>query len=294
MSPGASRFGRAKKNGKSHFRFSSRWSWHGCPIHRFNQFPKPRLTASRIEIKRNIGRVLPQIPQHALTSIHGHRSDLAAHFRHLQYEVTAMIMALPSVRRAASACVLSLTLIAPGYASRPGDRIADFRLTDQSGTVRHLYQYGDKKAIVVMTQGNGCPIVRLAVPALREIRDQYKSGDIEFFLLNPNLQDTAESVRAEANEYEFGFPIWLDRSQKVAETLGVERTAEVFVIEPKSWTLKYHGPIDDRLSYEKQHPVQHRYLADALDAVLAGKAVRVASAASPGCLINFPNHSQVR
>jgi hypothetical protein len=35
--------------------------------------------------------------------------------------------------------------------------------------------------------------------------------------------------------------------------------------------------------------VHHAYLTDALDAMLADKPVAVASAASPGCLINFPN-----
>jgi hypothetical protein len=69
----------------------------------------------------------------------------------------------------------------------------------------------------------------------------------------------------------------------------VDRTAEVFVIDPKNWTLVYHGPIDDRLSYETQRPVHHQYLTDALDAVLAGRPVAAASIVSPGCLINFPN-----
>jgi hypothetical protein len=140
-----------------------------------------------------------------------------------------------------------------------------------------------------MTQSNGCPIVRLAVPALREIRDRYRSSDIEFLLLNPTLQDTRDAVRQEAAEFQFGMTVLLDPTQEVGKTWGVNRTAEVFVIDPKSWRLLYHGPIDDRLNYESQRPVHHAYLTDALDAVLADKPVAVASAASPGCLINFPN-----
>ena len=191
-------------------------------------------------------------------------------------------------------CLLSLWTFAPSYASKPGDRIDNFKLTDEAGKTHELYEFKNRHAVVLMTQGNGCPIVRLAVPALRRIRDQYVDRGVEFFLLNSNLQDTAAAVKTESQEYEFGLPIWLDHTQKVGETLGVNRTAEVFVIDPKTWKLAYHGPIDDSLSYEKQHPARHQYLADALDAVLSGNAVPVTEVISPGCLINFPNRRQTR
>jgi peroxiredoxin len=166
-------------------------------------------------------------------------------------------------------------------------------LRDFNGKTNELYKLSDKSAIVFMVQGNGCPIVRLAVPPLRDVRDQYQKRGVEFFLLNTNLQDTPEAVKAESNEFGFNFPIWMDRDQKIGEALGITRTAEIFVVDPKTWKLKYHGPIDDRLSYEKQRPVQNHYLTDALDATLAGKPVKVASVNSPGCLINFPNRSQI-
>jgi peroxiredoxin len=193
------------------------------------------------------------------------------------------------IRLALTACMLVAIHAGPAQALVPGEHVADFTLIDQSGAAHELYGLSAKKAIVIMTQSNGCPIVRLAVPALREIRDKYRSQDIEFLLLNPTLQDTQESVSKEAAEFGFGLPVMLDRTQKVGDLLGVDRTAEVYVIDPKSWKLVYHGPIDDRLSYETQRPVHHQYLSDAIDAVLAGKPPAVASVNSPGCLIYFPN-----
>jgi peroxiredoxin len=171
----------------------------------------------------------------------------------------------------------------------PGGHIADFTLTDQAGAAHQLYALAGKKAVVIMTQSNGCPIVRLAVPTLREIRERYRSQDIEFLLLNPTLQDTRDAVQRETEEFGFGMTVLLDRTQQVGEAWGVNRTAEVFVIDPKTWTLLYHGPIDDRLNYESQRPVRHPYLTDALDAILANKPVAVASVVAPGCLINFPH-----
>lgn len=189
----------------------------------------------------------------------------------------AQVLILCAAWGAASAGVLA-----------PGGHVADFTLNDQTGAAHQLYALSGKKAVVIMTQSNGCPIVRLAVPALREIRERYRAQNIEFLLLNPTLQDSADAVQREVQEFGFGMNVLLDRKQKVGEAWGVSRTAEVFVIDPKTWTLLYHGPIDDRLNYESQRPVRHAYLTDALDAMLAGKPIAVASVGSPGCLIDFP------
>jgi peroxiredoxin len=193
------------------------------------------------------------------------------------------------IRSMLVACVLLGFGPGAAMAVAPGEPVADFTLKDQSGVAHELYGLSSKKAIVIMTQSNGCPIVRLAVPALREIRAKYGSQDIEFLLLNPTLQDTQESVAKEAAEFAFGLPVLLDRTQQVGEALGVDRTAEVYVIDPRGWKLVYHGPIDDRLNYETQRPVHHQYLSDALDALLAGTPPKIASVISPGCLIYFPN-----
>lgn len=192
-----------------------------------------------------------------------------------------------------TALAIGALLSVSASALSPGDRVANFSLKDADGKSRELYKLRDRKAIVIMVQGNGCPIVRLAMPELRVVRDKFASQGVEFFLLNSNLQDTPAAVKAEAEDFGFGFPIWMDSEQKVADALGIIRTNEIFVIDPKTWKLAFHGPIDDRLSYEKQKPVQHHYVADALEAIIAGKPVAVPQANAPGCLINFPNRKQV-
>lgn len=186
--------------------------------------------------------------------------------------------------------ILFVTLVvSSARAAEIGERIKDFRLPDTAGKVHQLYKMSDKKAIVLMTQGNGCPIVRLAMPALREVQSAFQSRGVEVLLINHNLHDTAATVIEESTEFGFKLPILLDKTQEVGEQLGVTRTAEIFVIDTQTWKLVYHGPVDDRLNYEAQRPVQHHYLADALNAVLAGKPVAKAVVNSPGCLINFPN-----
>jgi hypothetical protein len=167
-------------------------------------------------------------------------------------------------------------------------RVDNFALLDQSGKHHELYYYRDAKAIVLMIQGNGCPIVRNAWPTLQDIRADYEDKGIRFLMLNANPQDHRASISEEATSFGIDLPILDDSTQLVAENLGVIRTGEVFVIDPVSWELLYRGPIDDRLSYERQKSVASEYyLVDTLDAVVAGENVSFEKRGGVGCLVNM-------
>jgi peroxiredoxin len=193
-----------------------------------------------------------------------------------------------SAKQALAALAITLGLATSAAAIEPGQVVDNFRLLDQRGASHELHSLADMKAVVLMVQGNGCPIVRQALPALAEVRAKYRAQGVEFLLLNSNLQDTRELVAKEASEFQIDFPILLDESQRIGAALGVIRTSEVFVIDPEDWQLKYRGPLDDRLSYERQRPAKNHYLLDALDAVLADKPVATPHADGVGCLVNFP------
>ncbi len=194
------------------------------------------------------------------------------------------------------AAIVSAPQNAPSYPvsnSAVGMRVDDFQLIDHEGVAHQLYYYDDASAIVLMTQGNGCPIVRNALPALRAVRDAYTDKGVVFFLLNSNIQDNARSIAAEVEEFGFDLPVLVDENQLVGESLGVTRTAEVFVIDPTGKTVVYHGPVDDRLNYQTQKgEVGHTYLSDALNAQLAGEPVAVPEVEAPGCLVNFPERDR--
>ena len=62
-------------------------------------------------------------------------------------------------------------------------------------------------------------------------------------------------------------PVLADELQLVGRALGVTTTAEAFVIDTKTWTIAYHGPIDDSFAQKKNKKAN---LTVALNAVLAG------------------------
>jgi hypothetical protein len=179
--------------------------------------------------------------------------------------------------------------------SGAAQRVDNFTLLDQNGKSHKLHYLSDRKAVVIMVQGNGCPIVRAAWHTLKEIRADYAAKGIEFLMLNSNLQDNRTSIKSEASEFGYDIPILADAAQLVGEAMGVDRTAEVFVIETKSWSVVYRGPIDDRLTYERQRATaKEAFLTDALDNVLVGRPIAIAKRDAVGCIVNFPHREKPR
>lgn len=167
--------------------------------------------------------------------------------------------------------------------------VKDFNLVDHKGVSHALSEYADKDYIVMYIHGSGCPIARLSVPEYKEITQTYSDKNIEFLMLNSFIQDDMSRIQKEADEFSIDFPILKDEDQTVAKSLGVERTAEVFIIDPRTRETKFRGPINDALGYEAQRArVDNHYLTDALDTILAGGVVDMNDIPdSKGCLVGF-------
>ena len=165
--------------------------------------------------------------------------------------------------------------------------IPEFELTDHTGKTHSLAQYTDRELLVFYVQGVGCPIARIALPNYRAVRDEFAAQNIEFLMFNSNIQDDLKRIAKEADEVGIDFPIMKDEGQVLAKALGVERTAEVFIINPITQEVLFRGPINDQLGYETQRvSASAHYLKDALNTVLAGGTVDMSSVPdSKGCLV---------
>lgn len=165
--------------------------------------------------------------------------------------------------------------------------IPEFKLADQTGKTHSLAQYADRELLVFYVQGVGCPIARIALPNYREVRDEFAARNIEFLMFNSNIQDDLKRIAKEADEFGIDFPIMKDEGQVLAKALGVERTAEVFIVNPRTQEVLFRGPINDQLGYETQRvSASAHYLKDALNTVLAGGTVDLSDVPdSKGCLV---------
>jgi peroxiredoxin len=172
--------------------------------------------------------------------------------------------------------------------------VDDFRLTDQNLHSHAIRLLGDAHAVVLITQANMCPVSRNIATAVKALQDTYAAKGVEFFMLNSTPTDKRDAIVEEAKSYGYNLPILMDTNQLVGEQLGVTRTAEAIVIDPKTWKIVYRGPIDDRVTYERQKvAAEHTWAKDALDSLLAGKPVAVSQVEAVGCLVDFPERAKV-
>lgn len=176
----------------------------------------------------------------------------------------------------------------PAASPLPAGRVENFRLLDHRGVSHELYRYSDRKAIVLISYGIGCPIIRKYVPTLKELNKRFGASGVAFLMIDANPQDDRKSLIREARSYEFDFPVMMDSSQVISERLGITRNSEVTVIDPSRWVVAYQGAVDDRLSYGADRgKASKTYLADALEALSAGRPVPVQRTEAKGCVITY-------
>jgi hypothetical protein len=194
--------------------------------------------------------------------------------------------------------VFFLVLVLPATlfgGSRPTS-VENFALIDHEGKFHELDYYlkiPGVKGLVVFIQGNGCPLVRKRIPELTGMKEEFEKRGILFCMLNANRQDERADINKEALEFKIGMPILIDDAQIVAQSLGVERTAESYLISAKGKKIVYHGAIDDRLSYQADKPAaKNHYLKDAINNFLEGKEITPAATEAPGCKITFPKFTE--
>ncbi|HLZ75117.1 redoxin family protein [Phenylobacterium sp.] len=156
-------------------------------------------------------------------------------------------------------------------------RVDNFLLADADLRAWELHRMSDQKAVVLVTQSNGDAVIRSEAPALKALKAAYAAKGVQFLMLNSNLKDSREAIQAEAAKAGYDTPVLMDSYQLVGESLGVTRSAEVIVIDPRTWKVAWRGALADGGA------------GKALDALTAGQAVPVAAAApGKGAAIAFP------
>ncbi len=175
----------------------------------------------------------------------------------------------------------------PKRVSSPvGRAIGDFTLPDVMGRPWALADCKDAKAVVVFFLGTECPVNNAYLPRLGELHESYSDSGVRLVAINANQQDTAQRVAEHAKRFAIPFPVLKDVNNVVADRFGAEKTPEAFVLDARR-IVRYRGRIDDQygVGYKRPQPTRND-LSDALDEVLAGKAVSRPSTEVAGCFIS--------
>lgn len=169
--------------------------------------------------------------------------------------------------------------------ARVGRKINEFSLHDARGAMRSLKDYKDAKVLVVAFLGTECPLANVYLPRLAELSEKWKSEGVAFLGINSNQQDSITEVANHAQRMEIPFPVLKDPANEIADRFGAVRTPEVFLLDGDR-VVRYWGRIDDQYGVGFQRKKTGRNdLGEAIEELLAGKAVSQPVTEAPGCLI---------
>ena len=159
------------------------------------------------------------------------------------------------------------------------------------GVDRRYYSSGDFKSeiLVIVFSCNHCPYVQAYEDRMMALHRDYRSRGVEIVAINSNdeknyPEDSFEKMVERAKKRGFTFPYVRDEDQSVADAFGATHTPQFFVFD-KDRTLRYVGKMDD--NWKEPEHVKETYLRDVLDAILAGKEVKVPETYSIGCTIKW-------
>lgn len=113
-------------------------------------------------------------------------------------------------------------------------KVDNFMLVDANLEAHELYRLGGASAVVLISQANGDAAIQKAAPALNALASTYGAQGVEVLMLNSSLKDSREAIQAEADKVGLKVPVLMDSYQLVGESLGVTRSAEAYLINPRS------------------------------------------------------------
>lgn len=179
---------------------------------------------------------------------------------------------------------------ADGY--KPGDKVKDFKLKNIDGKKMGLKDLKDAKGAIVVFTCNHCPFSKMYEDRIIALDAQFKPKGYPVVAINPNdpkaePDDSFDKMIVRAKEKGFTFPYLVDETQGVAKAYGATNTPHAFVLEKKGkdFFVRYIGAIDD--SPKDASQVSTKFVENAVNSLLEGKAVEKDQAKAIGCTIKW-------
>ena len=173
--------------------------------------------------------------------------------------------------------------------SKAPDAAAKTKMKNIDGKMLSIADVAGKSGTLVIFTCNHCPFAKDWEQRIVELANTYSGKGIGVMLVNANdpathAEDGFEEMQARAKSRGMKIPYVVDDTSGVARAFGASVTPEAFLFD-KAGKLAYHGTIDD--NRKEPDKVKARYLKDALDAVVAGKAPAVPETKGLGCGIKL-------
>lgn len=165
-----------------------------------------------------------------------------------------------------------LTLPLFSISAQAGPRVGDFSLLDQNGTFHHMAWYDDHKAIAFLVQLNGSEQTHSAAADYARMQSRFDADGVEFMMLNP-AGESRSSIKQELDTLALQVPVLIDDAQIISQAMGVDKSGEAFLYDPRSFEVIYRGSVAG--------------LEKALEEVVAGQSISTPSVAMSGSDVHY-------
>lgn len=184
-----------------------------------------------------------------------------------------------------SLCLFAVSLMGQGYDI--GDTAADFSMLNVDGKNVSLADYEGVNGYIIVFTCNHCPYAVMYEDRLIELQKKYEPQGYPVVAIMPNdpevkPDDSYNNMKIRADEKGFNFAYLYDEGQKVYPIYGATKTPHVYLLD-KDRVVRYIGAIDD--SPKEASEVEETFLADAIEALKAGKTPDPATTKAIGCSI---------
>ena len=159
-------------------------------------------------------------------------------------------------------------------------------LLDVDGN-EHALPDPDAKATIVYFVTQDCPISNRFMPEIRRICGEYSSRDIRCLMAYVDATATADEIREHRQTYESTVPAVHDLNHALVAMADAGVTPEAALFD-REGNLAYRGRINNfyaDLGTPRRQATKHD-LRDALEDVLAGRAVSQPRTQAVGCFIS--------
>ncbi|WP_203295953.1 thioredoxin family protein [Luteirhabdus pelagi] len=209
--------------------------------------------------------------------------------KHLLLEIVVVLVTIGAIYGfTTKSSTPNLPTFADGYSI--GDEATDFELKDVDGDMVSLSDYPDAKGYIVIFTCNTCPFAVASEDRIVALDQEFKKKGYPVIAINPNNpevqpDDTYELMQAKAKEAGFTFPYLYGGYKTVYAAYGATKTPHVYLLQKENGKniVKYIGAIDDNV--RNGDAVKERFLANAVNELLAGKEVTVKETKAIGCSV---------
>ena len=187
----------------------------------------------------------------------------------------------------------AMTLASAALAVEIGKPAPDFTATDINGKTIHLSDYKGK-IVVIESYNSDCPYChnQYKTGAMQAMQRDLAAKGVVWLLVNSvnpkNFSHrTPEQAKAEMAAEKMDVTAWIDDSSgAVGHLYDMKTTPDMYVIN-KDGILVYAGAIDNQPDPFHDPTKALNYVSQAIDSLLAGKAVAVTETKPYGCSVKY-------